>query len=119
MDFDRLSDTIHALYIRLGPFPYSAEEYINVFRYYFAKYQAVTGWPHPPVKWEQILRIMEIMPYSERYHLIQGDIYDIPPDMYPEIIDLYFSTPFRNCDYRINHFFSGDIRNMRIYELLY
>lgn len=42
---------------------------------------------------------------------------DIFPSVYPYIIQLHFKTKYRNCDYNINHFFSGRIRELRCYEL--
>ena len=91
--------------------PYTIEEALGVFRYFFAKYEEFFGEPHPPIKASQIERLVKAMPYM--------DDAIIEPDEYPEIIDRYFNTPFKNCDYRINHFFSGKIRGMRWYEMYY
>lgn len=35
------------------------------------------------------------------------------------MIDAYFETEFYDCNYRINHFFSGQIRELRFYEEIY
>lgn len=42
---------------------------------------------------------------------------DIPilPEDYPEMIDAYFNAGL-HTDYNINHFFSGMVREMRLYE---
>ena len=37
---------------------YSLEETLNVFRYFFEKYEEVRGEPHPPIRASQIVRIM-------------------------------------------------------------
>jgi len=47
------------------------------------------------------------MPYLTAY---TGGINVIDPLEYPDIIDEYFESDFKNCNYRINHFFSGKIR---------
>ena len=44
---------------------------------------------------------------------------DIDPDCYEDMIDRHFRTRYRNCDYNINHFFSGRIRELRFYETCY
>lgn len=97
--------------------PYTIEETLKVFWYFFSRYEEFTGEPHPPVKSGQIKRLAKAMPYMGND--IISAVADIKPDEYPEIIDRYFNTPFKNCDYRINHFFSGKIREMRWYEMYY
>ena len=47
------------------------------------------------------------------------EMFDTSPEDYRVLIDKYFETTFNNCDYRINHFFSRDIRTNRFYEELY
>lgn len=95
---------------------FTLEECLEVFEYFFACYQQHTGRAHPPLKKEQIINIIEKMPYitSETHGM-----FDTGPENYTILIDKYFETPFNNCDYRINHFFSGDIRTNRFYEELY
>lgn len=98
--------------------PYSLEESLSVFKYYFEKYENFTGKPHPPIRASQIVRICQNMPYLEQEE--RGGMYaDIEPDCYPVLIDKYFATRYRNCDRNINHFFSGRIRELRFYEELY
>lgn len=48
-----------------------------------------------------------------------GQIYDIEPEDYPDMIDAYFRQRFENCNYSIAHFMSGNIRVLRYYEELY
>ena len=48
-----------------------------------------------------------------------SDEVDILPNDYPALIEAYFSQDFKNCDYSIAHFMSGDIRALRYYEALY
>ena len=98
--------------------PYSFEESMEVFRYYFGKYEEVMGKPHPPIRASQIVRICRVMPYIAQEGR-GGACADIEPECYPVLIDRYFSTRYRNCDRNINHFFSGRIRELRFYEECY
>lgn len=41
------------------------------------------------------------------------------PTDYPYLIEAYFKTSFKDCDYNICHFFSGRIRELRFFETLY
>lgn len=71
---------------------------------------------HPLLKKEQIINIIEKMPYTTSE---TKEMFDTSPEDYRVLIDKYFETTFNNCDYRINHFFSRDIRTNRFYEELY
>ena len=84
-----------------------------MFAHYFERYEAECGQPHPILKAEQIQRIIEIMPY------IDSEEWGVNADAYPAMIDKHFQTEYRNCDYNINHFFSGDIRALRFFEAYY
>ena len=117
MNIDIFFKMLEALYRTNGPFRYTLEDYKGVFRYFFDRYEQERGEKHPPISWYQTLQIMNDMPYIDRFSDMHRDFDDVEPDEYPAIIDKYFDTPFKRCDYRINHFFSGDVRLMRIYEL--
>ncbi len=97
-------------YSQIDTLPYTLNEVLSVFEYYFSCYRYYIGREHPYLKPEQIRRIIEEMPYC--------DDVDIEPESYGMIIDSYFQTYF-DSDRNINHFFSGQIRKMRIYENLY
>lgn len=123
-DFDRFSRIAARVYRKDNP--YSLDECLEVFRQYFQTYEQYMGHPHPPIRAEQIDRIMQNMPFIERPspQLLEWakkefdytPIPDIDFDIYPLIIQLHFKTKYRRCDYNINHFFSGRIREMRLYE---
>ena len=119
MDYEMFLKAVEDVYKEVTS-PYSLQEVQNVFVYFFRKYERETGAPHPPLKREQIKRIIEDMPYTGRVEKTVG-LADIDPDSYPVMIDKYFETKFPRytCDYRINHFFSGRIREMRYLEELY
>jgi hypothetical protein len=109
---------------RSTEYPYSLDDVLSVFQYYFQAYEKAfpKGKPHPAIKVEQIQNIIEAMPY------IDGDGTssaggDIDPGAYEALIDKHFQTKYNvgygGCDYNINHFFCGDIRLLRFYEELY
>ncbi len=95
---------------------YSLKDVLAIFGYYFERYEATFGRVHPNIRTEQIASIIERMPYIDDEH---GRIQDIDPESYQDLIDQHFRTQYRNCNYRINHFFSGSIRTLRYYETLY
>ena len=72
----------------------------------------------PPIRAVQIERIIREMPYIDETDKANSTM-DIDPDCYEDMIDKHFRTRYRNCDYNINHFFSGRIRVLRFYETCY
>ena len=114
-DFDRFSKIAASVYTDS---PYSLAEVLEVFRYYFEQYEAYTGAPHPPIRANQIERIIREMPYIDETDKVNSTM-DIDPDCYEDMIDKHFRTQYRNCDYNINHFFSGRIRELRYFETYY
>ena len=111
-DFDKFAQITASVY---PVSPYTLEESLSVFRYYFEKYEEYTG---PPIRASQIVRICRIMPYLSAEN--EGNCCeDVSPLDYPALIDQHFRTKYRNCDYNICHFFSGKIRAMRFFEVCY
>lgn len=75
------------------------------------------GHPHPPIRASQIARIMQHMPWIDDIGIaLRLDCADILPQEYNYIIPLHFKTSYRNCDFNINHFFAGRIRELRLHE---
>lgn len=112
-DFERFSRIAARVYQQGNP--YSLEECLSVFRLYFQEYEDCTGRPHPPIRAEQIARIMQAMPWV--FQEDKGSYFrDTEPEDYAYLINLHFKTKYRRCDYNINHFFSGRIRELRAYE---
>lgn len=113
-DFNRFSKIAATVYEEDNP--YSLMECLGVFRCYFQTYEDFRGHPHPPIRAAQIAHIMSEMPY-----IVQEDRggyeEDIDPEAYETVIRLHFKTEYRRCDYNINHFFSGRIRELRWYEM--
>lgn len=100
------------------PGPYSLDDVLMVFKLYFKQYEQRLGRPHPNIRMEQIRRIVAVMPYlaNDGYGMA-SKVADLFPDLYEYIITQHFNTNYRNCDYNINHFFSGKIRQLRYFEL--
>lgn len=96
---------------------YSESEVLYVFRCYFECFEEYTGHVHPNIRKEQIKRIIEKMPYLDSSG--PAGQRDIDPEDYEALIEQHFNTPYQNCDFNINHFFSGMIRELRYYEILY
>ena len=114
MDFSRFREIAWSVYQE--NLPYSFEECIDIFRCFFDLYEQNFCEAHPMLKKGQIYGIMLKMPYIDGH---QAGIEDIEAEAYPDMVRAYFRKSFRNCDYRINHFFSGCIREILIYENFY
>lgn len=111
--YNRMEDTVNR---------YSLEEYIAIFEHFFSRYAEKRGEDHPPVGCGNIRRIMERMPYMGAPDESIGgrNMFDYTADMYSAIVNQYFRTRFfPGCDYRIFHFMSGNVRELRLYEILF
>lgn len=104
-DFETFRKLVEQCY---EPGAYTLKETLWVFLYYFWRYEQEFSRPHPNIRMRQIQRIMKIMPYLDNGELL--------PSVYGYIIEQHFQTKYRNCDYNINHFFSGRIRELRYHE---
>lgn len=113
-DFDRFKVIAKLAYRRIGESAYSIDDALRVFKYYFDTYEMIFREAHPAINIVQTARIIEKMPYLP-------DGIDISPGEYELMIDQHFATIYNggNCDYNINHFFSGQIREMRFFEVCY
>ena len=118
-DFKTFSAFVTKAYKEVGNCPYSLRDVLSVFECYFEHYEAAMGETHPFLKLDQIKRIIRQMPYMDTV-LPGGAPSEIEPEEYPDLIDQHFRTEYsEDCDYRINHFFSGMIRELRYYERIY
>lgn len=111
--YNRMEDTVNR---------YSLEQYIAIFEHFFSRYAEKRGEDHPPIGCENIQRIMERMPYMGAPDESIGgrNMFDYTADMYPAIVNQYFRTRFfPGCDYRIFHFMSGNVRELRLFEILF
>lgn len=114
-DFEKFARITASVY---PPSVYTLQDALTVFKYYFEQYEKHMGRPHPNIRVSQIVRICQDIPY-----ITQTDrgayIEDVSPDAYRAMIDQHFKTEYRHCDYNINHFFSGRIRELRFFETCY
>lgn len=110
--FDRL---VASVYRQEDTWP--LESYIHVFHKFFDEYDATFAEPHPHISRANIRKLMDEMPWltlAER-----GVSEPLNLDSYDAMIERYFEIDWENCDYNINHFFSGQIRELRFYETCY
>lgn len=104
-DFKHFEDVLRMVYMGDNP---CIEDVLGIFDCYFLTYELYFCRPHPPIKAEQILRIID--------KLAEGDE-DL--EYYSAMIARHFKTQYQpGCDYNINHFFSGKIRQLRFKEVL-
>lgn len=119
-DFDRFTTTAKLAYRRCAKSTYSLEDVLSVFRHYFETYEFIRHSVHPMISVNQTARIIEKMPQLEEAGLGSLSATELYPDDYPQMIDQHFATTYSDdCDYNINHFFTGSIRNYRYSETLY
>lgn len=115
-DFDAFTLRAKLAYRRCGGSLYSLNDALAVFRYYFDTYEMIMETAHPMISIAQIAGIIEKMPFILD---TSAKTCDIMAEDYKLIIDQHFITEYKNCDYNINHFFSGKIRDLRYFEVLY
>ena len=96
---------------------YSLDEVLSVLEYFLDKYKQKTGENHPFLRRKQLKDIIEKLPFVDRD---QSGVEDSSAEDYPAIIEAYFATNYGPaCDYRLNHFFSGAVREIKFYECFY
>lgn len=86
-------------------------EVINIFKMFYNMYEEYRGVKHPFLKNETMKIIIE--------KISNDDVFEYKLEDYEVIIPKYFETEFSKCDYSICHFMSGNIRQMRYYEVCY
>ena len=101
-------ETCEKAYMRVSNPEYSLDETLAILHYFFDVYEEHRGEPHPPLTVANLIRIIERLP---------GEI-GFDADEYPWLIDTYFENRYRDCDYRINHFLSGRIREILSYRIM-
>jgi hypothetical protein len=98
---------------------FSLDNTLMVFEQYFSTYELYMKRPHPPIKVSQIEQIIKAMSFID----VGGIDTELDPGTYEDLIDKHFQTEYNvgmgGCDYNINHFFSGNIRALRFFEVCY
>lgn len=98
-------------------YPFSLEEIVNIFVFYYEEYQKHMHQDHPILSNKNIKKIIEKLPSCmDREH---NDDIELLPEFYPDIIKKHFETSYKDCDYNILHFINGSIRAFRYYEVIY
>ena len=114
MDFAQFKNISRWIHKTVDTEHFSFEDCMTVFGLYFNAYRDFMGEGHPIPSYKQIAAVMEKMPYADIERR-----FPLTPEDYEVLIPAYFLIQFRGCDYRISHFFAGDIRENRYYETLY
>lgn len=109
-NFEHFKQVAKIAYRRCGDHPYTLEDVLDIFEYYFDSYELVFERPHPMISLAQTERIIRAMPECDNPGLPWDTSETIEPGDYEELIDQHFSTEYRSCDYNVNHFFCGAIR---------
>ncbi|MCM3405924.1 hypothetical protein [Cytobacillus oceanisediminis] len=84
---------------------------IECIEYYLELYKYHREMDHPRLK-------------EDQWHSVVEDLFDVngvdvDDTSLMDMIDKHFETKYRNCDYNILHFMSGNIRELRMYEVAY
>ena len=85
-------------------------------QYYLNKYELTFNEEHPNLKWNQWDNIVEEMKVIEDPEY-NRERWDIELYQWKEIINKHFDTRYRNCDYHLPHFISGEIIKNRFHEI--
>jgi hypothetical protein len=119
LDFEIVEKQIKKKYPSLSCTEWTLEDYISVFRYYYDMFKFYRHKEHPILSTNKIGEIMWLLPRFDNDFMNGYAIAEMYPEYYigeDMIIDKYFNTRFKNCDYSICHFISGNIRMLRFYE---
>lgn len=112
MNFARQRELAYSVYPE--GLPYSFDECMEILGCFFNAYEYYRGEEHPMLRREQLRQVMENLPSVE----VKGSglCPDIPFEGYPDLIEAYFHKRYKACDYRINHFLRGRVREILMYE---
>lgn len=116
MDYNIFDRLVVSVYHEGDDWP--LEGYLFVFHKYFDTYEKSFQEPHPHISKANIRKLMDKMPYLSCESRYDTDEH-LAPEAYGPMIEQYFKIDWQNSDYNINHFFSGQIREMRFYETCY
>ena len=92
---------------------YAEECIVTDILYFYRKFHENRGEYHPLLKMCQMRDVIQ--------SIYEGTevVTDYSPEVYVPMIDDYFATNFtERCDYHINHFVSGSVRDMRWYDTM-
>ena len=111
-DYSILEKQVRKAFQNISPV-WETTEYFSVFCAFFKAFRQARGEDHPFLRTDHVQRLMEKMPWLDEDHQLP-----VNAEEYPRLIEFYFQANFEGCDYRIGHFFSGHVRELRAIEAI-
>ena len=124
MDFDIVKRQIINQYLHLYGSAnqgdeWSLENCIDLFRKFYIQYWYTFGVAHPRLSKGTIQKIILAIPSMSVENPYRENESDLTMEDYEALIPAYFKKKFKNCNYSIAHFMSGQIRELCFFEALY
>lgn len=94
-------------------------EVIYIIRYFYSRYSMYFGTEHPRINNKTMDSVVRNIIDGTENMIVGGLLDAVDRDDYVLMIDKYFDTYFKNCDYNIQHFMTSGIRELRYYEAVY
>lgn len=111
-NFDIVRKQIVTAYRNGSYLPWSSQDFIRVFEWFYGMYVTRRGRWHPALKTTTIARVMALLVED-----VNGVRYSPEDYLESDLFDCYFMTQFiEGCDYSIVHFVSGDVRHYKTFE---
>ena len=83
--------------------------------YYLQKYQKVMDHEHPKLKLKQWQKVINNIVIAEDNRTSKNE--ELLGKLFEQVVDKHFETPYKNCDYNIMHFISGQVMMNRYFEV--
>jgi hypothetical protein len=83
--------------------------------YYLQKYQKVMNHEHPKLKLKQWQKVINNIVIAEDNRTSKNE--ELLGKLFEQVVDKHFETPYKNCDYNIMHFISGQVMINRYFEV--
>jgi len=83
--------------------------------YYLQKYQKVMNHEHPKLKLKQWQKVINNIVIAEDNKTSKNE--ELLGKLFEQVVDKHFETPYKNCDYNIMHFISGQVMINRYFEV--
>ena len=83
--------------------------------YYLQKYQKVMNHEHPKLKLKQWQKVIDNIVIAEDNKNSKNE--ELLGKLFEQVVDKHFETPYKNCDYNIMHFISGQVMINRYFEV--
>ena len=83
--------------------------------YYLQKYKGVMNHEHPKLKLKQWQKVIDNIVIAEDNKTSKNE--ELLGKLFEQVVDKHFETPYKNCDYNIMHFISGQVMINRYFEV--